>query len=205
MLRNNLSTRPFYNDRLVTLVLALVALVALALTAFNVTQILSLSSERRGLRTQIEADNLEAARIRGEAAALQQTIDRTRLGLLRVSTEEANRLIDQRAFSWTRFFAYVEQTMPYDVRLISVQPQVERGEFLVSMNVVARDLADVETFASNLDRTGAFRDVFVQARQRDDDGTFRAAITSGYAPPATASTAAATGDGGTTPAGEGSR
>jgi hypothetical protein len=36
VLRGNLSTRPFYNERLVTLGLALAAVAALALTAFNV-------------------------------------------------------------------------------------------------------------------------------------------------------------------------
>lgn len=42
MLRGNLSTRPFYNERLVTLGLLLAAVVAVALSIFNVSQVLSL-------------------------------------------------------------------------------------------------------------------------------------------------------------------
>jgi len=112
MLRGNLSTRPFYNERLVSLVLGLIAVVALALAAFNLTQILSLSSERSTLRSQIDADTAEAARIRADATAVQQTIDRPTLSALLVSTREANRLIDQRAFSWTLFFHYIQKTLP---------------------------------------------------------------------------------------------
>ena len=39
MLRGNLSTRPFYNERFVTIAMVLIALGALALTAFNVSEL----------------------------------------------------------------------------------------------------------------------------------------------------------------------
>jgi hypothetical protein len=182
MLRGNLSTRPFYNERLVTLVLALIGLAALALTAFNVSQVLSLSAERAVLRTQIEASNAEADRIRREADAVQQTIDRTTLASLRQSTREANDLIDERAFSWTVFFGYIERTLPIDVRLVSVQPRVDRGEFLLGMTVVSRRLADLQTFVNRLHDTGVFPNVFVASRDANDDGTFIAQIDTGYSP-----------------------
>lgn len=187
MLKGNLSTRPFYNDRLVTLVLGLVGVAAVLLTMFNATQIMSLTAERGTLRAQIEADRAQADRIRGEAGAVQQTIDRSVLASLRQSTEEANALIDQRAFSWTTFFWFVEQTLPIGARLMSVQPQVDRGRFVVILNVNARDLAAVEAFTNNLDGTGAFRGVFVTARQWNDDGTVTATLEAGYEPPGRAS------------------
>ena len=55
MLRGNLATRPFYNERIVTLLLALVAAVVLALTVTNVTRLLQLSARRSELRAQIGA------------------------------------------------------------------------------------------------------------------------------------------------------
>ena len=51
MLRGNLATRPFYNERLATLVIVAVALAALLLTAYNVVELTRLSSARRDLRT----------------------------------------------------------------------------------------------------------------------------------------------------------
>ena len=43
MLQINLSTRPFYNERAVHLALGLVGILVLALTTFNVTQVITLS------------------------------------------------------------------------------------------------------------------------------------------------------------------
>ena len=40
---------------------------------------------------------------------------------------EANRLIDQRTFSWTEFFNHIEETLPPDVMLTSVRPIFNDG------------------------------------------------------------------------------
>lgn len=184
MLKGNLSTRPFYNERLVTMALGAIALAALALTVFNATQLMSLSAERAKLRAQIDTSNADAVRIRAEADTLQRSIDRSMLESLRLSTQEANRLIDQRAFSWTVFFDFIEKTLPIDVRLVSVQPRVERGVFSVAMLVVARAPQHLQAFVDNLDATGTFRQVFVTGQQRNDDGTWGATIETQYVPQA---------------------
>ena len=46
MLRTNLSTRPFYNERAVTAALVLVALVVVAFTVLNVTRLVALTSRQ---------------------------------------------------------------------------------------------------------------------------------------------------------------
>jgi len=101
-----------------------------------------------------------------------------------VSTREANRLIDQRAFSWTLFFDYIEKTLPIDVRLLSVAPRIERDDFIITMNVVARQWEDLEAFTDSLNATGAFRNVFVTVSDYNDDGTIGATLESGYEPAA---------------------
>jgi hypothetical protein len=68
MLRGNLSTRPFYNERLVGLALLAVGVIAIALTAFNAWRLLALSSEHRQLAQHIARDRQEAAAARTEAA-----------------------------------------------------------------------------------------------------------------------------------------
>jgi len=51
--RINLSTRPFYNDRAVHVVLALVAVVVLALSAFTIRQVYVLSGRHGGRQGRI--------------------------------------------------------------------------------------------------------------------------------------------------------
>jgi len=182
MLKSNLSTRPFYNDRLVSLAILASLVAGLALTAFNVTQILSLTEERSVYTQQIERDRAEAARIRTAADAVQGSVDQQQLRMLAGSTREANGLIDQRTFSWTGFFETVEQTLPLDARLIAVAPRVERGNILIAVVVVAKSVGDLQAFTEALQNTGEFYDVLVAADQLNDDGTHTATIQTGYLP-----------------------
>jgi hypothetical protein len=180
VLRGNLSTRPFYNERLVTTGLALAGLVALALTAFNVLQFRSLSEQRRELQAKIDIANIETARIRNATQVVYASLDRPALQALAGSAEEANRLIDARVFSWSRFLNSLEAQMPMNVHLVSVSPRVERGVFQVELNVVARTLEDLQEFVNALARTDTFYDVFPTARKLNDDGTIGAAVRTGY-------------------------
>jgi len=182
MLKSNLSTRPFYNDRLVSLAILAGLVAGLALTAFNVTQILSLTEERSVYTQQIGRDRAEAARIRTAADAVQGSVDQQQLRMLAGSTREANGLIDQRTFSWTGFFETVEQTLPLDARLIAVAPRVERGNILIAVVVVAKSVGDLQAFTEALQNTGEFYDVLVAADQLNDDGTHTATIQTGYLP-----------------------
>ena len=180
MLRGNLSTRPFYNERLATLAIVLFAVAALALTIFNATELMRLSAERRETLARVERDQAEASKIRIETATLQKSVDRALLAQLAGDTHEANEIIDQRMFSWTGFFSIIEKTLPMDVRLIMVSPRLERGVFRVAITVVAKSLVDVGDFTDALGGSGAFYDVVASDRAGREDGTFRATIEASY-------------------------
>ncbi|HEX7780511.1 MAG TPA: hypothetical protein VF424_14785, partial [Vicinamibacterales bacterium] len=183
MLKGNLSTRPFYNEKLVSLAVGLVLLIAIGLTIFNTYELISLMGERRVLNAHIARDRGEATRITGQADALRRTVDQTRLQLLASSTREANGLIDQRTFSWTEFFGLIEKALPRDVRLIGVSPRVEKGEFKIGMRVATRTPDNLKEFTDALAATGAFYDVVLAETQRYDDDTDTLTLVAGYLPP----------------------
>lgn len=180
MLRGNLSTRPFYNERLVTLGLALAAVVALALTAFNVSQFMSLTRQRSELERKTEHSRSEAGIIRGGTKAVYSQLDRPALKALAESAEEANRLIEARVFSWTTFLSSIESQIPMNVHLVAIAPRAERGVFRVELNVIARSLEDLQQFVDALAKTGTFYDVFPTASKLNEDGTIGATIATGY-------------------------
>jgi hypothetical protein len=185
MLRGNLATRPFYNERLVTLLIALVGVIGLALAAYNVTRIAGLSSQRSALRGRIVHDTGEAARIDTETQALQKSINIDQLNGLASSTGEANGLIDQRTFSWTAFFTVISKTLPLDARLISVAPKLDKDNVSVQLQVVARTMDDLSTLVKALTETGAFYDVLPTATSANPDNTITATISAGYLAPKT--------------------
>jgi hypothetical protein len=180
VLRGNLSTRPFYNERLVTLLILLVAIVALALTAYNGTRLVALSRQRAELKTAIDQNESQSARIRGDAEQLQKSIDRSTLNVVAASTREANQIIDARTFSWTGLFGHLEKTLPYDVKITAVSPQVEKGILKVVMVVVAKQLDDVATFIEALNQTNAFLDVVPAVQDLNEDQTYIARIEATY-------------------------
>ena len=157
MIRTNLSTRPFYNERAVQLVLLGAGLVVLAATLFNVTRILQLSRQDTQLATQASNDEVRARELVASAARRRATVDPRTLELSSVEARQANDLIDRRTFSWTELFNLFEMALPDDVRIISVRPRIDPKRGTVVMIVaMARSEDDVNHFIDRLEATGAF-------------------------------------------------
>ena len=138
MLRTNLSTRPFYNDRAIHLGIGIAAVLIAALTIWNILQVVTLSRQNTELATRVNRDLAEAEQLTKMAAEIRGRLNKDELQSVVDSAREANALIDQRTFSWTAFFNHLEATMPPDVMLTSVRPQVKQGITRVTMGVLAR-------------------------------------------------------------------
>jgi len=184
MLRTNLSTRPFYNVRAVQLALGLFAGLVLAVTLFNIIEIVRLTASQRTLGASAAAAESEAQRLRGEAAQVRAQINPQELKVVATAAREANVIIDQRAFSWTELFAQFEDTLPPDVRITAVRPRLERGIFVVQVGVEARRAEDVDTFIEELEKKGAFHNVLATQEQTNDEGLLEAIVQGVYTPPA---------------------
>ena len=186
MLRINLATRPFYNERVVHYAIALLALTLIAGSVFNVMRIIELSRRNTALGTEATRDELVAAAAGSRTATLRQQISRDELQQLADVAREANELIDRRTFSWTELFNRLEMTLPPDVRMTSVQPQIEEGEVSLSIVVVGRRVEDIDRFIENLEDTGAFQEVLARQEEATEDRMYRATLLGRYvtvAPP----------------------
>ncbi|MEO8682102.1 MAG: hypothetical protein ABI665_23850 [Vicinamibacterales bacterium] len=193
MLRSNLATRPFYNERGVRLALGVVVVIAIGLTAYNGVEAWRLTSQSAGQRQVAEQNETEARQLRDKARVIRQSLDRVALDAVQASAREANELIDRRAFSWTDLFNRFEATLPGDVRIASVQPQTDNdGRMLVAMSVVARRVEDLDQFIEALEKTGAFSAVLSRQETAEDDGTLKSLIQGYYGPPPSGATPSST-------------
>lgn len=186
MLRINLSTRPFYNERLVSFLIVAAGLVAVGVMAFSVQQIVSLSSERTALRAQMAQDAATTQRANEETTALNHAIDPRGLKGLAINATQANRLIDERTFSWTIFFSLIGKTLPNDVRIDSVAPSIDKDGVVVLMTIVSKRTEDLAAFIENLQKTGAFYDILPQKEDATNDGMRRTSVSARYLSPKTA-------------------
>ena len=184
MLRTNLSTRPFYNIRAVQAVLGLLVLLVVAMTLFNLVQLLRLTSSERALGARAQQAESEAQRLRAEAGRIRSQIDAKELNDVAAAAQEANAIIDLRAFSWSDLFSQLEATEPDDVRLTSFQTQEDRdGMLVVNLRVQARRVQDLESFIDALEKTGNFHRVLAAEEQTNPDGLINALVEGVYVAP----------------------
>jgi Tfp pilus assembly protein PilN len=181
MLRTNLATRPFYNERPVYAVLVLGALLVALLTLFNVWELVSLSRRDAALRSRVEQAETDAARFRQEAARARASVDREQLEAVLEASREANGLIDQRVFSWTRLLNQLEETLPPDSRIRAIKQGTGDEGLHIELVLLARRAEDVEAFVNSLEATASFQGVFTSLETVQEDGLLEVTLGGTYA------------------------
>ncbi len=185
MIRSNLSTRPFYDERAVHTWVMIAAIIVAAATLFNVSRILRYSRSDTQLAGEAGRDEARAAELRQQALKLRATVDPKQIEFASNEARQANELIDRRTFSWTELFNRFETTLPDDVRITSVRPQMDKQRGIVlNVAAVARSNEDMETFMERLRQTGAFPSVQPIEEHFDEEGMLETAIEALYRPTA---------------------
>lgn len=180
MLRTNLSTRPFYNDRAIHVAIGIAAVLLTALTVWNIVRVVTLSRQNTELATRVNQDHAEADQLTAMAAEIRGRIDKVELQQVVDAARAANALIDRRTFSWTAFFNHLEATLPPEVMLTSVRPTVDDGITTVAMGVLGRRAEEIDEFIEKLEATGAFEGVLPLSRDRTEDGLHRVTLQAVY-------------------------
>jgi Tfp pilus assembly protein PilN len=185
VIRTNLSTRPFYNERAVHLVLLALAIVVAGATIFNVSRVIRYSRSDTELATQATRDEARAAELRQQASRLRASVDPRQIDFASSDAREANDLIDRRTFSWTELFNRLETTLPDEVHITAVKPHIDRDRgIILTINVLARSVDDMNTFIENLESTGAFGHIRVGEEHPTEQGLFESVLEAPYLPEA---------------------
>ena len=185
MLRMNLATRPFYNERPVHFVLLAAAVLVFVATVFNVLRVVEYSRSDTRLATEANRDESRARELRASAVRLRASVDPKQIEVASIEAREANELIDRRTFSWTELFNRFEKTLPDDVHITAMRPKVDprRGN-LLTIIIVARTVEDVSDFMDKLEATGAFANLRPIEEHFDEQGLLEASLETNYAPSA---------------------
>jgi Tfp pilus assembly protein PilN len=181
VLRANLSTRPFYNERVVHAAAALIAIVLLSITAWQIVRVVRLSRYKTELNAAIARDRAQTEQLSRDAATVRRGLDQKQLTTVASEAKEANLLIEQRTFSWTQLFNQLEATLPEDVMLTAVRPEFDKeGVTQVSMEIQGRGGDVIDNFWERLEKTGAFHDIEWSGLSVTDDGIHRLQMTAVY-------------------------
>jgi len=183
VIRTNLSTRPFYNERAVHLWLLMVALIVAAATVLNVTTGLRYRQGDNASARQADADEARTAELRQQIVKLRGSLDPRQIDTASAAARQANELIDRRTFSWTDLLNRLETTLPDEAHIVAVRPKLDRQNGIVlTLNVIARDVDDVNQFMENLEVTGAFKNPRPTTERFNEQGLFESIIEANYLP-----------------------
>jgi hypothetical protein len=182
MLRTNLSTRPFYNARAVHAVAAMLAVLILAVTAWQIARVRQLSRYKTELNAAIRRDRNEADVDTRDAQRIRGGLDQKQLAALSAAAKEAHDLIAKRTFSWTQLFNEIETTLPDDVMLMGVHPEIKDGITTLHFDVQGRSEDVIDAFWDRLEKTGRFHDVAWNNVSITDEGLQRMVMEAIYTP-----------------------
>ena len=142
MVRPNLAGRPFLDTRPVLVVGAVLALLAAGLTAMSVADYLSERGEESHLADTVRDLETRRAELAFEVTALDRELARAPWKKLKAETASMQQLVVQRGSLWSTLFAALERVLPWDTRLLIVNPRTdENGQINIALSGVATDRA----------------------------------------------------------------
>jgi Tfp pilus assembly protein PilN len=164
----NLARRPFRNERLPSLVLALSCLALVAVTVRHALIARDLLPGRaRDVQSQVVGLEKEIAQLRAESSEL------LRLEAPPQALKEwaaIAELVDRRAFSWTGLLGALEDALPEGVKLVSIAPQTRAGRTDLTLTAVGRGAEDALALLQSLQSHGAFEGAFLNGWTEGKDG-----------------------------------
>ena len=180
----NLANEPFRRNRpmLIGLTAGLVLLL-FSLLAFTV-----MAFQSRGV---IRRDEAVANRLARQLAQLKAERGRYDAEVRRPENSEAlersvflNQLILRKGISWTRIFADLERTLPANVRITQIRPQVNgSNQIFLEMTVAADSPEAIIAFLSKLEQSDVFGSANVTTSQAPSqtDPLYRSRLSVNYA------------------------
>src|SRR5258708_33440990 len=153
----NLASEPFRRDRAMLIGSAFVGLL---LVASLVALLLLVQTGREDVReTQVALARLDSqiAALNREQTTLDRTIRQPGNDIVLDRSILINTLISRKAISWTHIFADLETVVPWNVRILSIRPQVNaKDQLFLDMTVAADSPEQVIEFIIKLEGSEVF-------------------------------------------------
>jgi Tfp pilus assembly protein PilN len=121
----NLASQPFRRDRTLVAASIVVTLALTALLGSLVWFILGGRDQLAGMHQEIARLERQIHDVSKEQTRLEGIMRQPQNALVLEWSVLINTLIYQKAISWSRLFSDLEKTLPYDVKVVAIHPQVD--------------------------------------------------------------------------------
>jgi type IV pilus assembly protein PilN len=121
----NLASQPFRRDRPMIAASLAVVVALTALLGALILFILQDKDQLAGMHQDLARLNRQFHAVSTEQARLEGIMRQPQNASVLEWSVLINTLIYQKAISWSRLFADLEKTLPYDVKVVAIHPQVD--------------------------------------------------------------------------------
>jgi hypothetical protein len=179
----NLASRPFHNNAVYWIVLALSVATLSGFTWYTAHDYRTTSAELEMWTSRIEGRREALQGLAGEVADMNAAIAKLNLDTLSARGSFANAIIMGRLFSWSTLFERLEETLPEKVRLRSIRPGITREGIEVSVDGATRDHNSLLDFEEALLESEYFGLVYpLQESSRKREGEIQFNLAFAYLP-----------------------
>lgn len=138
MRRPNLARDRFENSRPVWLLGGVLAVVAVCWSAITVGELLGARGVEQGQIERVERLRAQRDRLTREVDALDRELSAVGWKRLKTETAALQEVVAKRQLSWSRMLGDLERAIPWDVRLVGIQPTLkEDGTLRLSIRAAA--------------------------------------------------------------------
>lgn len=157
--RPNLARSPFHDSRPVLLVGSVLAVTAVLLTIVSLAELVSVRTEEHVLAGRLVELRERGRTLRSQVVTSNRRLSTVAWKALSSETSSLGGVVTRRQFSWTRLLRDLERVVPWDVRLVSVDPAIEAdGRIRVGLQGIATDRGAWLRLIARLFTDGSFSD-----------------------------------------------
>lgn len=127
MRRPNLARERFENSRPVWLLGGVLAVAATVLTVTTLVELLGVRNVEQDQLRRVEGLQARRLRLQQEVASNNRELAAVGWKKLQTEVELLQGVVARRQLSWSRMLGDLERVLPWDVRLVSVSPAIEKG------------------------------------------------------------------------------
>lgn len=180
----NLASQPFRRDRPILFGSGIVAVLLVATLGLLISIILSERTQSAGIRRDIADLNRSIQAVSAQQGALDTLLRKPENAEALERTVFLNQLLYRKGISWTKVFSDLGQTLPANVRLLTLRPFVNKeNKVTLDMTVGAESPAAVIDFLKALESSPLFGGVFLSnsLAPSQSEPLYRARLTVIYA------------------------
>jgi type IV pilus assembly protein PilN len=169
--RLNLSTKPIQTHRRFLAASGVVGAIAALIFLGLGWHVYSIRRADAALRQRVEEIRLEMVSLEQQRKDLEQFFDRPENARLHERSAFLNTLIDEQSLNWTQMFMDLEKILPAGVRVLSIQPKLDKGRVQVKLVIGAMSDEAKLKFIHALEQSRSFTQVQLLNEKVADPGS----------------------------------